>query len=119
MFGIGMPEMLMILVVALVVVGPKRLPEMAHTIGKAMAKLRAMGNAVQQEIDREMKPVRDLNPFDDDSRVQRPTAPAENTSIENRAEHSTDTPHDAADAAPGDDSSAQTPDTTDTQPKRD
>ena len=124
MFGIGMPEMLMILVVALVVVGPKRLPEMAHTIGKTMAKLRAMGNAVQQEIDREMKPVRDLNPFDNDSPVQRPTAPADRISSENDSEHTTentptDPPGQTASPTPGDNPVTETPSTPDPQPKRD
>jgi Tat protein translocase TatB subunit len=40
MFGIGMPELLVIFVVALVVLGPKRLPEVARTLGKAMAEFR-------------------------------------------------------------------------------
>src|SRR5207247_8999638 len=40
MFGIGMPERLVILVVALVVLGPKRLPEVARSLGKAMAEFR-------------------------------------------------------------------------------
>jgi sec-independent protein translocase protein TatB len=35
MLGIGMQEILIILVVALIVIGPKRLPEVAKTLGKA------------------------------------------------------------------------------------
>ncbi|MEO6457282.1 MAG: twin-arginine translocase TatA/TatE family subunit [Chloroflexia bacterium] len=40
MFGIGLPEMLMIGMVALVVLGPDRLPEAARNLGKAIADIR-------------------------------------------------------------------------------
>jgi len=43
-FGIGMPELLVILVVALVVLGPKRLPEIARSLGRGMAEFRKASN---------------------------------------------------------------------------
>jgi Tat protein translocase TatB subunit len=37
MFGIGMPEMLLILAIALIVIGPKKLPDLAKSLGRAFS----------------------------------------------------------------------------------
>ena len=40
MFGLGLTEIIIILVVALLVVGPKKLPELAKTLGRGLAEFR-------------------------------------------------------------------------------
>jgi len=51
MFGLGMPELLVILAVALVVIGPKRLPDIAKALGKGMREFRKATNDIKQNID--------------------------------------------------------------------
>ena len=45
-----MPELVVILVVALIVLGPKRLPEVARQIGRAVAEFRRQSNEVMEEF---------------------------------------------------------------------
>jgi sec-independent protein translocase protein TatB len=55
MFDIGFWELMIIGLVALLVVGPERLPKLAYTAGKWLGKGRSMLRAVKSEIDKEMK----------------------------------------------------------------
>ena len=50
MFGIGMPEMLMILGVALVVIGPKKLPELATSLGQALGELKRASRDIGDQL---------------------------------------------------------------------
>jgi sec-independent protein translocase protein TatA len=50
MLGIGLPELMLILVLALLVLGPQRLPEVARLVGRAYAQLRRASEEFQQTI---------------------------------------------------------------------
>ncbi|KUJ96333.1 MAG: Twin-arginine translocation protein, TatB subunit [Desulfonauticus sp. 38_4375] len=55
MFGIGSTELLVILVVALIVIGPSKLPEIARTLGKAMAEFKKVSTDVKRTIEQEIE----------------------------------------------------------------
>jgi sec-independent protein translocase protein TatB len=63
MFGLGMGELLVILVIALLFLGPKKLPDLATTLGKAIRSFRKATNELtdQLQVDDEVKrPLQEL-----------------------------------------------------------
>ena len=62
MFGIGMPELLVILVVALIVLGPKRLPEIARSLGKGMAEFRRASTEFQRTLSASLEEAPPVTP---------------------------------------------------------
>jgi TatA/E family protein of Tat protein translocase len=79
MFGIGMPELLLILGLALIVLGPKKLPELARALGKGLAEFRRATDELKSEfrqMEREVDDASASATIKDDPLVENPAEPA-------------------------------------------
>ena len=54
-FGIGLPEIAVIVVLALLIFGPKRLPQLGKTIGKTLKGLQTASKEFENEINKSLK----------------------------------------------------------------
>lgn len=50
MFGIGLPELLLIMAIALIVVGPEKLPELAKTLARQVVELKRAANVLKDSL---------------------------------------------------------------------
>lgn len=53
MFGIGMPELILIMIIALVVIGPNKLPDLAKALGRGIAEFRKATQEIKESLDLE------------------------------------------------------------------
>ncbi|MEI6442429.1 MAG: TatA/E family twin arginine-targeting protein translocase [Nostocales cyanobacterium ELA583] len=58
-FGIGLPEMGVIMVVALLIFGPKKLPEIGKSLGKTIRSFQEASNEFQSEFKREAEQLKE------------------------------------------------------------
>ncbi len=70
MFGIGPVELAVVLIVALLVMGPKKLPELARTIGRGLAEFRRASNDLRRSMDLDLE----------SHKIEPPRAPAQASS---------------------------------------
>lgn len=82
-FGIGMFELIMIAVIALLVLGPERLPKAMREVAGWLKQLRNMSNEFQSQFSDELKMLDELNPrrilneaLDPNAKPAQPAAPA-------------------------------------------
>jgi sec-independent protein translocase protein TatB len=62
MFGIGFPELILILALALIVVGPDKLPDLARSIAKTLVDLRKTAEGLKKSINVEDNPLSEIRP---------------------------------------------------------
>jgi sec-independent protein translocase protein TatB len=62
MFGIGMPEMILILALALIVVGPDKLPDLARSLAKGLMELKKTAEGLKESFSEERNPLDEFRP---------------------------------------------------------
>jgi TatA/E family protein of Tat protein translocase len=86
MFGIGMPELILIMAIALIVIGPKKLPDLARSIGRALGEFKKATGELKSSlgVDEELGEVKhafdEMNQEVKDAVNVNPLEPAENSS---------------------------------------
>src|ERR1043165_9922980 len=54
MWNIGMPELIIILVIALIIFGPRKLPELGRSLGKSIGEFKKASNELRNTLDEEI-----------------------------------------------------------------
>lgn len=86
MFGIGTTELMVILVLALILLGPKRIPQLARSLGKSVSELRRVTDELRETVEEEMEPLKEELDRIQDPLGQRPPPPEKDAEKEGKKE---------------------------------
>jgi TatA/E family protein of Tat protein translocase len=82
MFGsIGMPELVIILVIALIIFGPRKLPELGRSLGRSIGEFKRASNELRNTLDEEIRIEEQRSSERQRSPEATPTAGAEEPGI--------------------------------------
>ncbi len=62
MFGIGLPEFILIMALALIVVGPDKLPDLARSVAKGILELKKTANTLKESLNEQGNPFNEIKP---------------------------------------------------------
>jgi sec-independent protein translocase protein TatA len=79
MFGsIGMPELVIIFVIALIIFGPRKLPELGRSLGRSLGEFKRASNELRNTLEEEIQ-VEEQRRTTETSRTPTPAAPDDTT----------------------------------------
>lgn len=77
MFGsIGMPELIIILTIALIIFGPRKLPELGRSLGKSLGEFKRASNELRNTLDEEIR-IEEQRTAESAAEPARPAEPAD------------------------------------------
>jgi Tat protein translocase TatB subunit len=83
MFGIGMPELLLILALALIIIGPKKLPDIAKAMGRGLAEFKRATDEMKSTFNEEVRTAETRDKLLKEGKIRAPgVEPASNPYVE-------------------------------------
>jgi len=108
MFGIGMPELMVIFVIALIVIGPAKLPELARSLGKTLAEFKRATDDFRWKMEEEARAVEEKERIAKEVAAREEALKAEAVKAAETS-RSAVSPHDAATAPAAGETALQEP----------